>query len=236
MQFDLQLAANGAQRIEVDGRFFKYKSGTGLIRVTTSKGEVVDLMPGQGVWNTQFSSLTVTDRTGAANAGVLMAGNIDFRDDRITGTVDVVDGGKARTLAGIAFGCSGYQLSVAGEVAHVEIWNPPGSGKNLIINTAVMASGTVGQLAGVSLYNAVLAVPANPAQNKKCGGGPGVASSFTKSQATQITNTAIWSMSSGVIYKPTEPIVVAQGWGLLFTGQSIAASLLVTAEYFEDPI
>jgi hypothetical protein len=91
MQYDLNLLPNGSQRLEVSGRFFKYVSGAGKIRVTTSKGAVIDLIVGQGVWGEEFSSLVVQDRSGAANVGVLLAGNYDFRDDTvaINGAINV---------------------------------------------------------------------------------------------------------------------------------------------------
>lgn len=83
MQYDLNLAANGSQRLEVNGQFFKYTSGAGKIRVTTNKGAVIDLVQGQGVWGESFSALTVQDRSGSANPGVLLAGSYDFRDDNV---------------------------------------------------------------------------------------------------------------------------------------------------------
>jgi hypothetical protein len=91
MQYDLNLGAYGSQRLEVNGRFFKYVSGTGKIRVTTNKGAVIDLAVGQGVWGEEFSALTVQDKSGAANQGVLLAGSYDFRDDSVlmTGSVNV---------------------------------------------------------------------------------------------------------------------------------------------------
>ncbi|MCL6484930.1 MAG: hypothetical protein I4O49_12305, partial [Janthinobacterium lividum] len=114
MQYDFNLSPGGAQNLDVKGRFFKYRSGTGAIRVRASKGGYVDLLPGQGVRGFDFESLTVADRSGANNVGVLIVGDFDFQDDRIAGTVDVVDGGRTRTLAGIAFGASAYQAAVPG--------------------------------------------------------------------------------------------------------------------------
>ncbi|MEH6434243.1 hypothetical protein [Massilia sp. DD77] len=81
MQYDFQVTAGGAQRIEATGRFFKYISGIGRVRVTTSKGRVIDLIPGQGVWGEEFTGLSVKDLSGAGNVGVILAGDFDFRDD-----------------------------------------------------------------------------------------------------------------------------------------------------------
>jgi hypothetical protein len=88
MQYDITLGAYGVQRIEVAGRFFKY-IGVGKIRVTTSKGGSIDLQSGQGVWGEEFNGLTVQDRSGSPNSGVLLAGSYDFRDDTITGRLMV---------------------------------------------------------------------------------------------------------------------------------------------------
>jgi hypothetical protein len=91
MQYDLNLAPGAAQRIEASGRFFKYVSGQGKIRVTTSSGGQIDLMPGQGVWGVDFNGLSVQDRTGTGNVGVLVAGAFEFRDDTVNGAVSVTN-------------------------------------------------------------------------------------------------------------------------------------------------
>jgi hypothetical protein len=107
MQYDLNLNANGSQRLEVAGRFFKYTNGAGKIRVTTNKGAVIDLTVGQGVWGEEFQSLTVLDRSGATNNGVLLAGSYDFRDDTVavSGTIDVGNVGADM------YGASWFNLS-----------------------------------------------------------------------------------------------------------------------------
>jgi hypothetical protein len=91
MQYDLNMVPNGSQRVEVSGRFFKYTSGAGKIRVTTNKGAVIDLTVGQGVWGEEYSSLVVQDRSGAGIVGTILAGNYDFRDDTValSGSVNV---------------------------------------------------------------------------------------------------------------------------------------------------
>lgn len=92
MQYDFNLEANGSQFIDVKGRFFKYKNGTGKIRVRNSTGGYIDLLPGQGVNGLNYSSLSITDLTGAQNTGYLLAGDYEFSDSTVTissGTVAV---------------------------------------------------------------------------------------------------------------------------------------------------
>jgi hypothetical protein len=134
MQYDLTLNPNGAQRIEASGKFFKYATGLGKIRVTTSKGQSVDLMPGQGVFGEAFTSLTIQDKTGGTNIGTLLAGDFDFRDDTVTGTVQALDGTYKRTADGRTFmGNAQAPASGNSTVSVGHITNPSNSGINVYI-------------------------------------------------------------------------------------------------------
>lgn len=144
MQYDFSVTAGAGQRFEVRGRFFKYASGIGKIKVTDSAGASIELMPGQGVYGRDFSSLAIQDKSGAANSGVMLIGDFDFRDDTITGSVKLLDDAYVRSrnkdnrntlqaksfMASASIGYAGGSL-FATAIVH----NPVGSGKNTVIQT-----------------------------------------------------------------------------------------------------
>lgn len=145
MQYDLTLAGYGIQRFEVLGKFFKFV-GTGKIRVTTSKGGSIDLLPGQGVWGEEYSSLSVQDRTGTGSAGVLLAGFYDFRDDTLTGQVSVINGDTARVPVAVDTGYSSSWVNSTNyptQYSVVEIVAPVANVRGITVRRPYMKKSTI---------------------------------------------------------------------------------------------
>ncbi len=238
MQYDLNLTANGAQQIDVAGSYFKYAKGLGPIRVQVDGGGYVDLLPGQGMQGLKFSRLMVKDTSGATNTGALVAGEGQFTDARISGTVDVVDGGKSRTLAGMAFSAWLAGGGVAGQFTEVQISNPAGSGKNIIIEAIAVASNTAtgfqvmagcadvggATLAGVS-KNLTSGALVNSSAVLKAG------SVAAQSGSTiYLINAAVSTMAT---WKPVEPIVLGPGGILTVLGQGTQKDVSASFEWYE---
>jgi len=242
MQYDFALAANGGQQIDVKGKFFKYISGIGRIRVRINKGGYVDLLPGQGVWNVDFETLNVSDRSGAVNAGTILAGDFDFHDDRITGTVDVVDGGKYRTKAQIAYSSSVRAGNVGAMFATVQLWNPPASGKNIVVEAIGVTSVLGGTIALLAASNSALAnLRATPGSKlKQAGVAASVAVTRYEQLAAQgiVTSDLQYAMgaNSNVDKKLVEPIVITPGYGLNVSSETANVDIAASFEYYEEPV
>lgn len=129
MQFDFNIPPNQSTHLAVAGIFFKYKSGTGTLRVRLDGGGYIDLLPGQGISNVKFNSIDLQDRTGLQNAGVVLAGMYDFRDDTISGTVTVRDSSADLVLANKAFVGQGTVGQSGANLLGLMLYNPAGSGK-----------------------------------------------------------------------------------------------------------
>jgi hypothetical protein len=243
MQYDFNLAANASQNIDVRGRFFKYKSGTGSIRVRTSAGGYVDLLPGQGVWNVDFTTLTVSDRTSSQNVGVILAGEFDFHDDRIVGTVDVVDGGKVRVQSGVTFAGSKKTAPGGGALyAVTQLWNPVGSGKNVYVAQVNVDTDVAGVLL-CSTVNAELNPGVSVAiQNKRTGGADSTAVMESLAHATlggPGTLRKVFEMPMGgnvpFNYKFTEPFMLTPGYGInVYHGTVATGDVFASFEIIEE--
>jgi hypothetical protein len=130
MQYDFTLNANGGGQVEATGEYVKYKSGLGAIRVKFSTGGYVDLTPGQGIRvQKRFNSINITDRSGNANQGVLVVGDVEFQDDTIVGVVSIVDGAKNSTLSKNCFLGNTACGALAGNYSMVNLINPVGNTK-----------------------------------------------------------------------------------------------------------
>ncbi len=242
MQFDFQLAPGASQTIDVKGRFFKYKSGTGLIRVRTSMGGFVDVLPGQGIENVNFTSLTIADKSNAGNSGSILAGDFDFRDDRITGTVDVVDGGKARSNTGAA--CIAYvnMSAVATKYPHVQLLNPTGSSKTIYVEQiSIYCAETMNGGAGLLRCDAALPDLAGFGSRKRVGmTGTSLAQLRRESAATQ-QGQGIAPYVGAIdktlrLFKFSEPMQLDAGVGLSVAGGTAGEGIGVTFEYFEESV
>lgn len=239
MQFDFNLGPGASQTIDVKGRFFKYKAGTGPIRIRTSTGGAVDLLPGQGVENVAFTSLTVSDRSGANNVGAILAGDFDFRDDRISGTVDVVDGGKSRTLANMAFYPMASSTAAAGQWGSCQLWNPVGSGKNIILSAYGFQTDVA---TGIRIRGSTAPLGTNLEKppSKKLGGAVSVMEIYSgPNGAVPMTNYfpgATMAANSTIDKVLREPIVIPPGAGLFVYTIALNVNLFANFEYHEEPV
>lgn len=236
MQFDFQLGPGASQTIDVKGRFFKYKAGTGLIRVRTSLGGFVDVLPGQGIENVHFTSLTIADRSGAANVGSILAGDFDFRDDRITGSVEVIDGGRTRTLANAAFLGGNNQAGVAGAVSNVQIWNPPASGKIVIVKE-VSFSGDIGGLHSIKSGGVCATTVSGNGTSKRIGGASSAAQLCIQSGvlgASAYLYNVQGSPNQNYTKAFYEPVVLMPGSGLFVTSTNAGENLFTNFEWVEE--
>jgi hypothetical protein len=243
MQYDLNLAPNGGQRIEASGKFFKYRSGAGLIRVTTNKGEYIDLLPGQGAWGLVFDSLNIKNMTGTANTAQLVAGGFEFKDDNIFGVVTTIDNNdRDRSLSGVAFmGGIPSAGQGSGKFNATGIANPAGSGKNVIVDSILYVGDTTGSIV---LYGGTF-TPAVSASvpNKKVGGAVSVSKMFAELQ-TALPGTMITSqmylqpVTIGAInsVKFHEPLIIPPGYTIELVYTSPSASHVAQYEFREEPI
>lgn len=235
MQYDFTLTANGGQRLEVAGRFFKYKSGSGAIRITTDKGGSIDLLPGQGVYGVDFTSLAVADRSGQPNVGIVLAGLYDFRDEQIPGTVKTINDGKMFTMANAAFiGTSEFvNGATSGAVQGIALTNPAGSGKNAVLK-ALAWNLTYGQdiwvIAGTNINAASVATKA---KSKLIGGVNSVCGYGQEQYNTGATMTNLIATGGVMFYTKCpnavlqqlelrEPIVIPPGKAIFLFFSKIA--------------
>lgn len=244
--YDFNLPAGGSQWLPVEGAYYRIISCTGAVAIKEDVGTTVGpINAGQGMKNRDFKGLTISDKSGAANKGVLIIAGSDFVDDRITGEVSTIDGGKARSVAGSAFAVSGSLTNGGTSYLAMQLYNGSTS-TNLIVNAVQMGMGTAGL--------AVLAITANPLNttlvgagfSKKYGGTNGAYTSAAGSLKTQASGSSFLVAGQALksILLPasqtyetrfTEPIVLPPGMGLgMYTVVNNIASVVSGFEWFEE--
>jgi hypothetical protein len=243
MQFDFAVPANGAQRIEVSGTFFKYKSGTGPIRVTTSKGGYLDLMPGQGVSSLSFSGLSVQDRSGGANAGVILAGAFEFKDDTINGAIALAEPYLSVNQNQRDYLASLQPVVTAGQYSVASLYNPVGSGRLIVVDRLSFSIGGPSTPYGVNVaVGATIPTTLTTAGivNKRAGGGVPVGAKISGDNVAQPSTNGmslVRQIASQVNtfqdYLLSRPIVLPAGQGLMVSAYQLAASMTVNFEFSE---
>lgn len=149
--YDISIAPGQVRDIFVNGSYVYFYSGSAggadaTITVNQdSRGQRVLLMPGQayrmpdGQVGTRW--LIGNLRGEGTIVGRLVIGSGELTDNRVTGSVEVIDGGKNRTNAGMAFVFSSNMAGVAGVAGSAILWNPLGSGKNLFVKAFRISMG-----------------------------------------------------------------------------------------------
>jgi hypothetical protein len=88
--YNFALNANASQEFLVTGSYFKILTSTGSVRVTLSDGSNLNgIVAGQGMRESEFQRVTLTDLSGAPNSGQFVVASVGFVDDRVVGTVVV---------------------------------------------------------------------------------------------------------------------------------------------------
>lgn len=220
-----------------------------MIRVRSLQGggEVdVELKPGRQIRLAKpANGIIVTSLTGAAISGTLSVGNGDIRDSSVMGEVSVVDGAKARTMAGAAFAGRIYQANVAAQFSAAQLWNLGGpETPNVIVSqiTALSNSGLWSALIGVT-GSGVGTLPTweSNMRSKLAGGAASLNSQLRKQTAVAFpTVDAILGSLGGaagqsVTYRFTEPIVIPSNYGLtVYISNAANLDLSVNFECIEE--
>lgn len=253
-KYDFTAPANGApQIVNVPGRYIKYVTGnaggndTGLIVTPGGKpGSKILLYPGQAVTlpndgTAGPNAWTIANALGAAQiVGTVVVGNGRIDDNTLQGVVQVVDGGKSRTLNNSAFGACATSAAVASQYSRVQLWNPANSGVRLVLEAITLNGGASTEGVALVFNTAALATQASAGVSKRAAGAASAASTLrTDSTAAVFSGTQILAQvvaaNTVVPYKFSEPIVIDPGHGLLAWGGTANDSLGVSFEWYEEP-
>lgn len=229
--YDINIGANKQQIVEAQGKFIYYLTGNAGGADTTIKvtfglgGTSVLLKPGQSIrlpaaakpidtWRIENYANTATI------LGQVLVGDGDFKDTNTTGMVQVIDGGKSRTLGGGAFSANNSVPSVAGQYSRCQLWNPANSGVRLVVESIslVAANGTAA-VAQLQFNQAQLANDQGAGMSKLGGGAAAKAHIGYDSNASLPSGGSLGqyqAQTSGfMIFVPKEPYIVPPGYGLV---------------------
>ncbi|MBR8358333.1 hypothetical protein KDW10_13310 [Burkholderia vietnamiensis] len=241
--YDIQIPAGGTQILEVGAQIFDFlSSGSAFDAIQVlpefQQGNVT-LKLGQG-----FDAGKVVNRwfvknpgTTAINGTVVLS-TAGFRNFRISGDVNVLDGGKSRTLTGKAFCATGGAPAVAGQYARVQLWNPATSTNRVILEAASFSAISANCSANLVPQSATITTPGEVGQPKLIGAAQSTAEVFTDTSAVAATGSMMQVsalQSSQTAFKLNEPIVIPPGFGLIVWASIANVQITCSFEWYEEP-
>lgn len=243
--YDITIAANTTRQLDAPGSYFYFYTGSagGADSTITlrglSSGLRITLKPGQAFRLPAGQSETSWVLTNSANVatiiGSVIVGDGDITDNRVTGSVEVIDGGKNRTNADSAFLAYGSQVAGT-NIAHVQLWNPVGSGKNLMVSQISVSSPTAAIPQFGTNTTALATLGTNP-RSKKNMVTPSVAQMRMQAAATALETSAMaFMLPNNQAYKFAEPITITPGYGLVIRQNTNNYDLVAGLEFYEEAV
>lgn len=236
------LAANYKWDVGIAGNYFRLAACPWPVTVQLLKnqqviGQMANMMAGDYVEGVEFDKVSIVNGAMAQTVDVQISGG-GAGSDRVLGEVSIIDGGRSRTLAGMAFIGTAGVAGVAGQYPHIQLFNPAASGKNVIVESLVGTVATAGFVQAFG-HSVALAALVGGAPSKRVGAAASTAELRTLSAAGAVgvgqLLGATLQANSNFEFALAEPVVLVPGTGLLFRG-ALAGDLSVTVEFFEEAV
>lgn len=181
----------------------------------------------------------------AAQTVRLFVGSGDAGTRRTSGDVSVIDGEKSRTIGGGSYAGTPSAASDPANYGNVQLWNPAGSGKNLIVTQCGITAILTGSTAVYLFFSAIELITdltASKASSKKSGGLIGSAKVKTQLRTASETlpNGSLFSLSAKDSLQSNwplkGPLVVTPGYGLNSSALTLSTQIQANFEWFEEAI
>ncbi|WP_321860732.1 hypothetical protein [Burkholderia cenocepacia] len=245
--YDIQIPAGGAQTLEAGGQIFDFlSSGSAFDQIQVlpefQQGNVT-LRLGQGFDAGKIVNRWYIKNTGTtAINGMVVLSTAGFRNFRISGDVNVLDGAKSRSISGAAFTLANATTAPgAGAYARIQLWNPAGSNTRLIVESVAISAAATGYTANVSFNSASLggAPISGISKNSAIATAPAAVCYRDVTQTQLDTFPALYQLAAPANglqpFVPKEPYVVKPGYGLLLWSNNAALAMTGLFEWFEEP-
>lgn len=241
--YPFSIPAGGSFPLLVIGDYCKILTSSGALTLTGDTfGTIGPILAGQGVESSPFQRLVLSDNSGAVNSGTILIADNKFVDDRITGEVSVIDGGKIRTLTKSVFWAYGNTAAVVGSSGYVQLWNPVGNDKRIVIpQISYAATSPSYAIANLSYNVTPLSVMLGNGKNKLIGEAESSAEIRKEESAVYlgIASIADFFMQGSLsqTLQLTEPIILHPGKGLMIgLPQTSNVALTANFEFYEEAI
>jgi len=256
--FPLIVKAGQTIPVATRARSVYYESATGagetIIRVVMQGGAGSEYMlkVGQGFRaGEDYEQLLVTNPGATDIAGFLVLADAGFFDNRVVGTVSIsgtvgvtgnvvtIDAGHNRSAANASF-IAGASVGSGSGQAFAQLWNPVGSGKNIVVSSFDLVTSPAASLAVSKTTGALSTLVAGGVQSKLLGGAVTAVAQLRMQQGGALTGRVkLFDLSAPALvrntYKFSDPLIIMPGNGLLLEGSPDgAAGINELFDFYEE--
>lgn len=236
------LAAGEVWRLTIAADFFRIAEAAWPVKVRILKagrilGEMDGWQAGDFVRDVQFDAVEIEAGSLAQTVTVQIAGG-GVGSDRVIGEVSVIDGAKARTMAGVAFAGYVSKAAVVDQYSYAQIWNPSASGKRVVVE-AMETGSAVATLIYFAASTSAVVDYVSSATCKLIGSADSNAEFRSGASATDLTIgerlfAKVGPAGTSMYIKPKEPIVLEPGRGLVARAGGLNQDVFAHFEFFEE--
>nr|WP_295075361.1 hypothetical protein [uncultured Roseateles sp.] len=235
---------SGARQINGKASFFRYESCSAggadeSIRVRADGNDLGTFLPGDYVkLPIEAERWEVTPATPTA-IGAVRLGLGEVGSARLTGVVSVVDGEKQKVMAGQCFrGSQAKTGATSGPL--IQVWNPPGSGKNLLVQ-AIRIGCSAADAYGITSATSALPSAMPGITNMRRGGMASVAGIYSDNTGAAVTGAlqvagGYVQANSDVFIQFPRQLLIAPGEGVIAYAQGVATTVRINFEWEEWPV
>lgn len=186
---------------------------------------------------------TITIQSDQAQTVRFAFGTSEAGTRRTAGVVSVIDGGLARTSAGTAHAWAGGAVAVAAQYSFAQLFNPAGSGKNVLLKAFSMSSGSGGSAISTYVNKTPMGAlsGSQPVATKNQDAIAPVVTQRVGSLAAQTPNPkfvafGIFQAAGTQRIVLQEPVLLVSGAGIVFENSLVNTSVNFDAEWIEQAI
>lgn len=235
------LAASESWRLNIAGDFFRlseaaYPVSVSLLKGLRIVGTMRNMLAGDYVRDIAFDGVIIENGAMGQNVSAQIAGG-GAGSDRVMGEVSVINGEVANVKAGRCFVKSSGVGAVAGQYPHVQIYNPAGSGKNVILSKVTVFSAASIRFS-LMRYNTPLATLSGAGYAKKASMPDAAAVVRMENNVARlgvpVANFAIGAPETAVEVPFAEPFIIEQGGGLVISDWAVNHEIYATFQWSEE--
>lgn len=248
--YPLTIPAGGQFNLLAVGSYFKVLSASGTFEVTGDAfGQLGALLPGQGLRLQNpdgsaafFGRLTFRDTSGNANNLTVLVAGDGFVDDRITGEVSVIDGGKSRSLALSCFSGGKYTGASPGNYSVVQLRNVSAT-MRLVVSQITVQAGTTADNLSIYYGANALATLVGAAPNKRLGSAASINGQLRADTIAAVPPAGAAAIplfqislqaQGGFTYRLTEPLIVPPTQTITVVGAVVNNGVGASFEFYEE--
>lgn len=236
---------NGGVEWAVNGAFFKLLAAPAALKVELFKGGsrvlLADSADAGFYQRIEFDLVRLTNSFSQAVTWIYAPD--EGGNDRLIGEVSVISGELARSKAQVSFIGNAVTSGLAANYTYGALWNPAGSGYNLVLNQLSFSVAPAGSIRLGTFTTQLANLDPDVPRNKFVNGAVSAAAARLRWEHNAAAGAFgflpgmyldLPTVSKYELLRPTEPIVIPPGAGFGFRSGQVNQAAVMNVDFFEE--